>query len=78
MIILSAIFVAAAAETSTTEKTDTRKSVESTPQPASGIEDLFKDSSSVTPNSALETPQKDIKNDIMSLFETVSACFLRL
>ncbi|KAI5420462.1 ADP-ribosylation factor GTPase-activating protein AGD5 isoform X1 [Lathyrus oleraceus] len=59
-----------AAETSTTEKTDTRKSVESTPQPASGIEDLFKDSSSVTPNSALETPQKDIKNDIMSLFET--------
>ncbi|XP_058747327.1 ADP-ribosylation factor GTPase-activating protein AGD5-like isoform X1 [Vicia villosa] len=59
-----------AAETSTAEKTDTRKSFESTPQPSSGIDDLFKDSSSVTPISALEKPQKDIKNDIMSLFET--------
>ncbi|KAK2355189.1 putative ADP-ribosylation factor GTPase-activating protein AGD15 [Trifolium repens] len=58
-----------AAETSTAEKTDTRKSVESTPQPTSGIEDLFSDSSSVTPSSALEKPQKDVKNDIMSLFE---------
>ncbi|XP_045786247.1 ADP-ribosylation factor GTPase-activating protein AGD5-like [Trifolium pratense] len=58
-----------AAETSTAEKTDTRKSVESTPQPTSGIEDLFNDSSSVTPSSALEKPQKDVKNDIMSLFE---------
>ncbi|WJX93888.1 hypothetical protein P8452_75368 [Trifolium repens] len=58
-----------AAETSTAEKTATRKSVESTPQPTSGIEDLFSDSSSVTPSSALEKPQKDVKNDIMSLFE---------
>lgn len=73
MIILFAIIVAAAAETSTAEKTDTSKSVESTPQPSSGIDDLFKDSSSVTPSSALEKPQKDIKNDIMSLFETVCA-----
>ncbi|GAU44354.1 hypothetical protein TSUD_371350 [Trifolium subterraneum] len=60
---------AAAAETSTAEKTDTRKSVENTPQPTSGIEDLFNNSSSVTPSSALEKPQKDVKNDIMSLFE---------
>ncbi|KAK2408474.1 putative ADP-ribosylation factor GTPase-activating protein AGD15 [Trifolium repens] len=58
-----------AAETATAEKTDTRKSVESTPQPTSGIEDLFSDPSSVTPSSALEKPQKDVKNDIMSLFE---------
>lgn len=58
-----------AAETSTAEKTDPRKSVESTPQPTSGIEDLFNDSSSVTPSSSLEKPQKDVKNDIMSLFE---------
>nr|XP_004516448.1 ADP-ribosylation factor GTPase-activating protein AGD5-like isoform X3 [Cicer arietinum] len=58
-----------AGETSTAEKTDTGKSVESTPQLTSGIEDLFKDSSSVTPSSALEKPQKDVKNDIMSLFE---------
>ena len=59
-----------AAEMSAGEKTDTtRKSVESTPQPTSGIEDLFKDSPSVMPSSALEQPQKDVKNDIMSLFE---------
>ncbi|KAJ1395501.1 ARFGAP/RecO-like zinc finger [Sesbania bispinosa] len=60
---------AAAAETSTAEKTDTVKVVESTPQSTSGIEDLFKDSPSVTPSSAPEKPQKDVKNDIMSLFE---------
>ncbi|MED6219778.1 ADP-ribosylation factor GTPase-activating protein agd5 [Stylosanthes scabra] len=54
---------------STTEKASPPKAVESTPQPASGIEDLFKDSSSVTPSLAAEKPQKDVKNDIMSLFE---------
>ncbi|GFQ06241.1 probable ADP-ribosylation factor GTPase-activating protein agd5, partial [Phtheirospermum japonicum] len=36
---------------------------------ASGIEDLFKDSQSVTPSSMSGKPQKDVKNDIMSLFE---------
>lgn len=53
------------------EKTALPKAVESTPQSASGIEDLFKDSPSVTPNLAPATPQKDVKNDIMSLFEKV-------
>lgn len=57
-----------ASEASTSEKTPP-KSVESTPQPASGIEDLFKDSPSVTPSLAADKPQKDAKNDIMSLFE---------
>ncbi|KAL1346139.1 hypothetical protein HN51_019864 [Arachis hypogaea] len=54
---------------STTEKASPPKAVESTPQSASGIEDLFKDSPSVTPSLAAEKPQKDVKNDIMSLFE---------
>ncbi|KAE9592937.1 putative Arf GTPase activating protein [Lupinus albus] len=58
-----------AAEASTDEKTDTPSAVESTPQSTSGIEDLFKDSHSVTPSLAPEKPQKDVKNDIMSLFE---------
>ncbi|CAL0303801.1 unnamed protein product [Lupinus luteus] len=58
-----------AAETSTAEKMDTPSAVENTPQPTSVIEDLFKDSPSVTPSLAPEKPQKDIKNDIMSLFE---------
>ncbi|KAI4322886.1 hypothetical protein L6164_022537 [Bauhinia variegata] len=63
---------AAATEPSTAEKTGPIKAVESTPQPASGIEDLFKDSPSVTPSLVPEKPQKDVKNDIMSLFEKSS------
>ncbi|CAJ1978609.1 unnamed protein product [Sphenostylis stenocarpa] len=58
-----------APEASTAEKTDTTKSVDSIPQSASGIEDLFKDSPSVAPSLTPEKPQKDVKNDIMSLFE---------
>ncbi|TKY49045.1 ADP-ribosylation factor GTPase-activating protein AGD5 [Spatholobus suberectus] len=58
-----------AAEVSTAEKTNPLKAADSTPQFASGIEDLFKDSPSMTPSLAPEKPQKDVKNDIMSLFE---------
>ncbi|XP_061343590.1 ADP-ribosylation factor GTPase-activating protein AGD5-like isoform X2 [Gastrolobium bilobum] len=58
-----------AAEGLTAEKTSPPKAVGSTPQSASGIEDLFKDSPSMTPSLAPEKPQKDVKNDIMSLFE---------
>ncbi|CAL5200819.1 unnamed protein product [Lathyrus oleraceus] len=58
-----------AAEVSTAEKTGPPNAVESTSQSASGIEDLFKDSFSVTPSLAPAKPQKDVKNDIMSLFE---------
>ncbi|XP_028779876.1 ADP-ribosylation factor GTPase-activating protein AGD5-like isoform X2 [Neltuma alba] len=63
-------FQSAATEASATEKTSPTKAVESTPS-ASGIEDLFKDSSSpsVAPSLVPEKPQKDLKNDIMSLFE---------
>jgi len=65
--------VSAATEALSAEKTDTTKSVDSTPQSTSGIEDLFKDSLSVTPSLTPETPQKDVKSDIMSLFEKVCA-----
>ncbi|XP_019426106.1 PREDICTED: probable ADP-ribosylation factor GTPase-activating protein AGD5 isoform X2 [Lupinus angustifolius] len=57
------------AEASTAEKTSQLKPFESTPQSASGIEDLFKDSPSLTPSLAPGKPEKDVKNDIMSLFE---------
>lgn len=54
---------------SSTEKTTPAKLDESKSQPASGIEDLFKDSPSIAPSSMSGNPQKDVKNDIMSLFE---------
>jgi stromal membrane-associated protein len=38
-------------------------------QPASGFEDLFKDSVPVLYPISAEKPQKNVKNDIMSLFE---------
>ncbi|RDX62124.1 putative ADP-ribosylation factor GTPase-activating protein AGD5 [Mucuna pruriens] len=60
---------AAAAEVSTADKTSPLKAADSTLPSAIGIEDLFKDSLSVTPSLAPEKPQKDVKNDIMSLFE---------
>ncbi|XP_077254053.1 ADP-ribosylation factor GTPase-activating protein AGD5-like [Tasmannia lanceolata] len=53
----------------TTEKVNSTGPVESKAQPASGIEDLFKDSMPVTQTPVSEKPQKDLKNDIMSLFE---------
>ncbi|CAL0310130.1 unnamed protein product [Lupinus luteus] len=56
------------AEASTAEKTSPLKAFESTPLSASGIEDLFKDSPSLTPSLAPAKPEKDVKNDIMSLF----------
>ncbi|GER54513.1 ARF-GAP domain 5 [Striga asiatica] len=45
-------------------KSDINKS-----QSASGIEDLFNDSPSIEPSTTSVTPQKDVKGDIMSLFE---------
>ncbi|KAL9322326.1 hypothetical protein ACSQ67_010379 [Phaseolus vulgaris] len=59
-----------AAEVSTAEKTSPLKAADnSTPPSASGIEDLFKDSPSMMPSLTPGKPQKDVKNDIMSLFE---------
>ncbi|XP_050371754.1 ADP-ribosylation factor GTPase-activating protein AGD5 [Argentina anserina] len=54
-------------EASKIEKTSPQKSEESSSKPASGIEDLFADSPSLAPIA--EKPKKDVKNDIMSLFE---------
>ncbi|KAK6132836.1 hypothetical protein DH2020_033435 [Rehmannia glutinosa] len=54
---------------SSTEKTTPAKCDENKSQSASGIEDLFKDSPSIEPSSMSGKPQKDVKNDIMSLFE---------
>ncbi|KAL3733692.1 hypothetical protein ACJRO7_023117 [Eucalyptus globulus] len=50
-----------------TEKSNHSKPVESSTQSTSVIEDLFKDVTLVP--SVSEKPQKDVKNDIMSLFE---------
>ncbi|XP_031407590.1 ADP-ribosylation factor GTPase-activating protein AGD5 isoform X2 [Punica granatum] len=59
---------AGAASTAEKEKSGSPEAVESTTsQKTSEIEDLFKDTSTATP--APEKPQKDVKNDIMSLFE---------
>ncbi|KAL3508617.1 hypothetical protein ACH5RR_028018 [Cinchona calisaya] len=57
-----------AQETSTAELSAPTKADGNTSQPASGIEDLFKDSPPIAPAMA-EKPQKDVKNDIMSLFD---------
>ncbi|KAK6131571.1 hypothetical protein DH2020_034682 [Rehmannia glutinosa] len=54
---------------STAEKSGPARGDDNKSQSASGIEDLFKDSHSITPSSISGKPQKDIKNDIMSLFE---------
>ncbi|XP_058001424.1 ADP-ribosylation factor GTPase-activating protein AGD5 isoform X2 [Hevea brasiliensis] len=60
---------AAAEEASTTDKNAPTKVAENNTNSTSGIEDLFKDSPSLTAPSVTEKHQKDVKNDIMSLFE---------
>ncbi|VVA29607.1 PREDICTED: probable ADP-ribosylation factor [Prunus dulcis] len=60
----------AAEKISTAEKTAPSSEAGSHSKSSSGIEDLFKDVPSLTPVS--EKPQKDLKNDIMSLFEKSS------
>ncbi|KAL7186363.1 hypothetical protein ACSBR2_028163 [Camellia fascicularis] len=58
-----------AAEGSTADKTVSTKPDDNNTQPTSGIEDLFKDSPSLAPSTVSEKPIKDVKNDIMSLFD---------
>ncbi|KAK1556871.1 hypothetical protein Q3G72_013695 [Acer saccharum] len=59
-----------AGETSTAEKSEPPKAVESdSQQSATRIEDLFQDSPSASTPPITVKPQKDVKNDIMSLFE---------
>ncbi|KAJ0923581.1 putative Arf GTPase activating protein [Helianthus annuus] len=54
-------------ETSETDTTSALKPNKS--KSASEIQDLFKDPPPVSQNNASEKPQKDVKSDIMSLFE---------
>lgn len=61
---------AAAAQASTSEKADLKKDVDFGKKSACGIEDLFGDSPASTP-PVMQQPQKDVKSDIMSLFEKV-------
>ncbi|THG22957.1 hypothetical protein TEA_019574 [Camellia sinensis var. sinensis] len=58
-----------AAEGSTADKTVSTKPEDNNTQSTSGIEDLFIDSPSLAPSTVLEKPKKDVKNDIMSLFD---------
>ncbi|XP_019108107.1 ADP-ribosylation factor GTPase-activating protein AGD5 isoform X2 [Beta vulgaris subsp. vulgaris] len=57
-----------AAQASTSEKADLKKDVDFGKKSACGIEDLFGDSPASTP-PVMQQPQKDVKSDIMSLFE---------
>ncbi|CAI9088588.1 OLC1v1022964C6 [Oldenlandia corymbosa var. corymbosa] len=58
-----------APETSTAEPSAPTKPDDNKTPSATGIDDLFKDSPSILPTSTTEKPQKDVKNDIMSLFD---------
>lgn len=66
------VTAASAEVAASAEKPGPEKPAESIAQPSSGIEDLFKDSTSVSPSLVPEKPVKDVKNDIMSLFEKVN------
>ncbi|CAN1775368.1 ADP-ribosylation factor GTPase-activating protein AGD5 [Linum perenne] len=62
--------VAATVDASTVEKADPPKAVErNDARPTTVIEDLFKDEPSTVSPAVSQKPQKDVKNDIMSLFE---------
>ncbi|KAI3686262.1 hypothetical protein L1987_79936 [Smallanthus sonchifolius] len=67
--ISSATLRSAVDETSATGTTCPSKSAVSKSKSTPEIADLFKDSSPVSQNNASEKPQKDVKSDIMSLFE---------
>ncbi|KAK8643875.1 hypothetical protein V6N13_013152 [Hibiscus sabdariffa] len=54
---------------STADKPNPPKAAESNTQSSTGIEDLFSDLPPLTANQVPEKPKKDVKNDIMSLFE---------
>lgn len=55
-----------AENTGVTNSDDQKKSQSAA---ASGIDDLFKDLPSIVPSASSQKPQKDAKNDIMSLFD---------
>jgi stromal membrane-associated protein len=51
------------------EKIDLVKAPDKKTQPANGIENLFADSPSIAPPFLQQKPQKDVKSDILSLFD---------
>ncbi|KAJ4981208.1 hypothetical protein NE237_032045 [Protea cynaroides] len=58
-----------AESSSTTETVSSTKPIENMTSSTPGIEDLFKDTPSLAYAPVSEKPQKDVKNDIMNLFE---------
>ncbi|KAE8693434.1 putative ADP-ribosylation factor GTPase-activating protein AGD15 [Hibiscus syriacus] len=58
-----------AVDASATNKNDPPKAGENNGQFATGVENLFNDSPPITTKQVQEKPQKDVKNDIMCLFE---------
>ncbi|CAA0840343.1 Probable ADP-ribosylation factor GTPase-activating protein AGD5 [Striga hermonthica] len=62
-------FQSADAPSSSEKIHSSAKSDENKSQSASGLEDLFNDSSSIEPSITSVKTQKDVKGDIMSLFE---------
>lgn len=71
--------IAAAAGGSNTEKATPAEPVNNKVHSSSGLEDLFQDSPSITLPSNEQKPNKDVKNDIMSLFEKVLVtCFISI
>lgn len=69
--MLHSCAAAEVASTAEKEKSSPTKTVDNSANPTSGVEDLFKDS--VPEGLVPQKPQKDVKNDIMSLFEKVSS-----
>lgn len=69
--MLRSCAAAEVASTAEKEKSSPTKAVDNSTNPTSGVEDLFKDS--VPEGLVPQKPQKDVKNDIMSLFEKVSS-----
>ncbi|CAL1385410.1 unnamed protein product [Linum trigynum] len=65
-----AVAATATGEVSATDKADLQKTAESNNTHSTPvIEDLFKDEPSLSTSSHSQKPQKDVKTDIMSLFE---------
>ncbi|XP_071693101.1 ADP-ribosylation factor GTPase-activating protein AGD5-like isoform X2 [Rutidosis leptorrhynchoides] len=60
-------------ETSATGATSPAKPVDSKPKSFSEIDELFKDPPPISQNNTSEKPQKDVKSDILSLFEKGNA-----
>lgn len=79
LLTLTFDIIAAAAGGSNTEKATPAEPVNNKSHSSSGLEDLFQDSPSITLPSIEQKPNKDVKNDIMSLFEKVSVtCFINI